>query len=116
MSGPFDSVLCPRESEAIFHNYKCIMGLCQDCGPNRFRWSPKEFSSEIIISVKLFDYVDINFKGKVCKRKDLVWKSLKPRDLASLFVVSLRKLFLTSGIRSSEATFCIPSSLMGHSL
>ena len=58
MSCLLDSILCPRESETINHNYKCVMGLCQDCGSSRFRWSPKELSSEIGISVKLFEYVD----------------------------------------------------------
>ena len=74
MSGVLDLVLWPRESEAIFQNYKCVMGLCQDCGSSRFRWSQKELSNEIGIYVKLFEIVDTNFKGKVCKRKDLVRK------------------------------------------
>ena len=41
-----DSVLCSRESEAIFHNYKYVVGLCEDCGPSTFRWCSKELSSE----------------------------------------------------------------------
>ena len=89
MSYLLDSILCPRETDTIFHSHKCVMGLCQDCGPSRFRWCPNEFSSEILISVKLFESVNTNFKGKVCKRKDLVRKMLKPRDLVSLFVVHL---------------------------
>ena len=67
------------------------MGLCQDCGIGRFKWCPKELSSEIGIFVKLFESVDTNFEGKVCKRKDLVRKLLKRRELASLFVVFLGK-------------------------
>ena len=42
--------------------------------------------------LKLFESLDTNFEGKVCKRKDLVRKLLKPRELVSLFVVSLGKL------------------------
>ena len=57
MSGLLDLVLCPRESEVIFHNYKCVMGLCKDYGTHRFMWCPKELSSEIGISVKLFECV-----------------------------------------------------------
>ena len=91
LSGLLDSVLCPRESETTYHNYKCVMGLCQDCGTSRFRWYPKELSSEIGIFVKFFECVDTNFEGMVCKRKDLVKKFIKPRELASLFVVSLGK-------------------------
>ena len=72
------------------------MGLCQDCRTHRFRWCPKELSSEIGISVKLFE-------GKVCKRKDLVRKLLKPRELASLFVVSLGKFIKHNFIYSWQA-------------
>ena len=103
MSGLLDSVLCPRESEAIFHNYKCVMGLCQDCGTGRFRWCLKEFSSEIRISIKLFESVGTNFQGKVCKRKDLVRKLLKPREFASLFVVSVGKFIKNNFIYSWQA-------------
>ena len=103
MSCLLDSILCPRESETINHNYKCVMGLCQDCGSSRFRWSPKELSSEIGISVKLFESVNSNFEGKVCKRNDLVRKLLKPRELVSLFVVSLGKLIKHNFIYSWPA-------------
>ena len=72
MSGPLDSILCPRESEAIFHNYKCVMGLCQYCGTSIFRWCPKELSSEIGISVKLFESVDTNFEGKGRRVKERI--------------------------------------------
>ena len=91
MKGLLDLVLCARESEANFNDYKCVMGLCQDCGTSRFRWWPKELSSEIGISIKLFESVQTNFERKVCKRKDLVRKFLKAREFVSLFVVSLGK-------------------------
>ena len=103
MSYLLDSILCPRETDAIFHSHKCVMGLCQDCGPSRFRWCPNELSSEILISVKLFESVNTNFEGKVCKRKDLVRKMLKPRDLVSLFVVSLGKFIKHNFIYSWQA-------------
>ena len=67
MSGLLNSILCPKESEAIFHVYKCVMSLCQDCGPSRFRWCLKELSSEILILVMLFETVDTTFEGKVRK-------------------------------------------------
>ena len=47
--------------------------------------------------------MDTIFKGKVCKRKDLVRKSFKPRDLASLFVVSLVKFIKNNFIHSWQA-------------
>ena len=103
--GLVDSVLCPRGFEAIFHNYKCVMGISQDCGPSRFRWCLKELSSEILILVKLFETMDATLEGKVCysKRKDLVRKSLKPRDLASPFLVSLGKFIKHNFIYSWQA-------------
>ena len=79
------------------------MGICKDCAPSRFRWCPQKLSSEILIPVKLFETMDTTFKGKVCKRKDLVRKSLKPRDLASLFLVSLGKFVEHNFIYSWQA-------------
>ena len=42
--------------------------------------------SEISIHVKLFEIVDTTYEGMVCKRKDLVRKLLKRRDLSPLFL------------------------------
>ena len=63
-------------------------------------------SSEIGISVKLFESSlssKIGIFVKVCKRKDLVRKLLKPRELGSLFVVSLGKLIKPNFIYSWQA-------------
>ena len=79
------------------------MGLCQDCGTGRFRWCLKKFSSEIGISIKLFESVDTNFEGKVCKRKDLVRQLLKPREFTSLFVVSVGKFIKNNFVYSWQA-------------
>ena len=79
------------------------MTICQDCGPSRLRWCPKEFSSEILVHIKLFETVDTTFKEKVCKRKDLIRKSLKPRDLAYLFSVSPGKFIKHNFIYSWQA-------------
>ena len=69
MSGLLDSVLYPRGFEALFHNYKCTMGICSDCGPTRCRWCPKEFR-EILIPIKLFENVHTTYERKVDKRND----------------------------------------------
>ena len=58
----------------------------------------EELSSEIGISVKLFESMDTNFEGKVYKTKELVRKSPKPRELA--FVVSLAKFIKDNFIYS----------------
>ena len=71
MTDLLDSILCSRGLEAIFHNYKCVMGICSDYGPTGFRWCRKELSNEILIPIKMFETVDTTYEGKVCKRKDL---------------------------------------------
>ena len=88
MTRLLDSILCPRGFETVYHYYKCIVGICLDCGLARFMWCPKELSSEILIPVNLFVNVKTTYKGKECKRNDLVKTFLKPRDLSSFFSIS----------------------------
>ena len=86
------------------------MGKCSNYGLAKFRWFPKELSSEISIPVKLFENVDTTYEGKVYKRKDLVRKLLTPTDLSSLFLVSLKKFIKHNFIylwQANEFKTCI---------
>ena len=92
ISSIIETILCPRQQDAIFHPYQCVMGKCTNCGTRLLQWCPKEVGSEdSIIPVKMFEDVESLYEGQLRKRKELVRKQFSPRSLIELFETTLNK-------------------------
>ena len=95
-------VLCPKLSEATFHKYNYLMGSCVDCGTKKLslclaRLSKKDLQvpvkvfKDVKIVVNANDVVSSNQKGRIKKRKDLLYKKLPYSELLHMFHTHLQK-------------------------
>ena len=75
----WESVLCPKPADAVFHRRECLMGDCKICGVKRLELCCLETTKPgKSINVKVFVYVEAKDKhGNNKKRKYLLQKEMQ---------------------------------------
>ena len=84
----WESLQCPRPVDSVFHNKKCLCGLCGQCGTKRIALCPYEENENASITFKVFVDVEtgeVDEEGHTTKRKDLVVRNVGIKSFISLF-------------------------------
>ena len=92
----WESVVCPKQEGELFHNRKCLMGECKNCGVQKLLCFPLETrKGGLSITVKVFAFVDIMDKaGNTRKRKDLLNREMQTSEFLA-FLKSKLRIFIT---------------------
>lgn len=92
----WESVLCPKPADAVFHRAECLLGDCEICGVKKLKLCCLEIAKpDKSITAKLFAYVEVKDKhGNNKKRKDLLHKEMQCWEFLQLLKTKL-KLFIT---------------------
>ena len=110
----WESVVCPKQEGELFHNRKCLMGECKNCGVQKLLCCPLETrKGGLSITVKVFAFVDIMDKaGNTRKRKDLLNREMQTSEFLA-FLKSKLRIFITHNYlarwQSQQFKECIQS-------
>ncbi|KAK3753750.1 hypothetical protein QZH41_005245 [Actinostola sp. cb2023] len=86
-----DSTLCPKLDGSDYHQLECLMRNCDDCGVTKFITSNEERSDEVVVKWKRYEYVVVQDKNGVERRKiSLVTKETSVGEMFNYFLELLK--------------------------
>ena len=87
----WESLLCPKPTDAMFHYRPCLIGECKKCGTKKLHLCMKEVSTNNFqVTIKVFEDIataNTDEESRVKKEKDVVTKHMGSKD----FIVLLKR-------------------------